>query len=265
MICDAHVHVGRYYKYTPGAGERDRVDFYYTPQHIADVLKSAGISEFIFSSISCQRHVPFDVVEREAHETVDAFGPGAHPFLWVTGFYFDKDPDLKVLDSGFWHGVKIHELETPWVKRRPKDIERILSVLEERDVPVQFHTGEDEGCYPHEILPFVMRHQNLRVDYAHCRPHKETIECLKRCQNLFTDTAFMPTECYPDLVSAGVDGQVMFGTDLPIQGGFYEGSLEKLYADELTAAKTAGYSERVMSNNFHRFLGQDNTVKLTDS
>ena len=74
----------------------------------------------------------------------------------------------------------------------------------------------------------------------------------------------MPTECYPDLVSAGVDGQVMFGTDLPIQGGFYEGSLEELYVDELTAAKTAGYSERVMSNNFHRFLGQDNIVKMTE-
>ena len=254
MICDAHVHVGWYYRYCGGVGERNREDYYYSPQLVTGILKAAGVKEFIFSSISCQRRPPYAEIEKEAIATVESFGSGAHPFYWVTGEFFDADPDFKVLDSGLWDGVKIHELETPWVKKRPKDLERILAVLEERDVPVQFHSGEDEGCYPHELLPFVKRHPNLRVDFAHCRPTAETIECLKECPNLYTDTAFMPPENYSMLISAGVENRILFGTDLPIQGGFYEGELSKLYDDDLTAASNAGYSDNVLSGNFKRFL-----------
>ena len=256
MICDVHVHVGWYYRYSAGVGERNREPHYYAPQFVSDILKSAGIDEFIFSSISCQRQLSYAAVEKEALYVVEAFGKGAHPFYWVTGAFFDADPDFKVLDSGIWEGVKIHELETPWVKTRPEDLERVLSILEERNVPVQFHTGEDEGCYPHEILPFVMRHPNLRVDFAHCRPCAETIECLKRCDNLYTDTAFMPTECYSLLISAGLEDRALFGTDLPIQGGFYDGELAKLYDNDLRAAQGAGYSEKVLHCNFKSFLNQ---------
>ena len=72
----------------------------------------------------------------------------------------------------------------------------------------------------------------------------------------------MPAEYYPELVTAGVEHQVMFGTDFPIQGGFYEWkspavrtALMRFYKDELTAAEDAGYSDAVMSGNFKRFLG----------
>ncbi len=260
MICDAHIHVGRYYRMTD-AETFDRSDFYYEPKVVADVLKRCGVDEFIFSSISCQRHVTIADVEREARETQEVFGSGAHPFYWVTGSFYDADPDFKILDNGFFEGVKIHELETPWVKERPRDLERILSVLEERDVPVQFHSGEDAGCYPHEILPFAQRHPNLRIDFAHCRPYKEMIECLKVCPNIFTDTAFMSAEHYPELVAAGVESQVMFGTDLPIQGGFYgwsdsdvTKSLEHFYREELAVVGAEEYSEAVMSGNFKRFM-----------
>jgi len=261
MICDAHIHVGRYYRLTD-PDTFDRSDFYYEPKVVAEVLKSCGVDEFIFSSISCQRHVTLEEVERETRETQAAFGKGAHPFFWLTGPFYDGDRDLKVLDSGLWEGVKIHELETPWVKERPKDLERILSILEERNVPVQFHSGEDRGCYPHELLPFAKRHPKLHIDLAHCRPYREMIECLKECPNLFTDTAFMPPEYYPELIAAGIESQVMFGTDLPIQGGFYPWkhddvgkALAAFYGEEISAARKVGYSEKVMGGNFKDFLG----------
>ena len=260
MICDAHIHVGRYYRLT-NPETFDRSDFYYEPRVIAETLKRCGVDEFIFSSISCQRHVSIADVEREARETQAAFGSGAHPFYWVTGPFYDDDPDFKILDNGLFEGVKIHELETPWVKERPKDLDRILSVLEERDVPVQFHAGEDTGCFPHELLPFAKRHPNLRIDFAHCRPYKEMIECLKECPNLFADTAFMLPEHYSEVVVAGVERQVLFGTDLPIQAGFYawaeedvSKALEHFYRQELNAVQAVGYSEDVMSQNFKRYL-----------
>lgn len=247
MICDAHVHVG-------DLGD-DRTAREFKPAEIAAILKAHGVSEFIFSSMNAQKGLPFEVIERDAVETKEAFGDGAHAFLWLAGRFYDADPELKALDSGIWDGVKLHEKETPWVKERPQDLDRILAILEERGIPVQFHTGEDVGCYPHELLPFVKRHPRLRVDFAHCRPCKETIDCLTDCPNLFTDTAFMPPEHYPELVAAGVEDRVMFGTDLPIQAGFYEGTLDELYANDLEGAKEYGYSEAVMSGNFHRFLG----------
>lgn len=259
-ICDAHVHVGMFYRLR-NPETYDRGDFYYEPKLLAEVLKSCGVSEFIFSSVSCQRHFSVGEIAREARETKAAFGADAHPFFWVTGQFYDADPDFKVLDSGLWDGVKIHELETPWVKERPKDLERILSLLEERDVPVQFHGGENIGCYPREIMAYVKRHPKLRVDIAHCRPYRETIECLKECPNLFTDTAFMPVERYPELVAAGVEPQVMFGSDLPVQGCFQQwetadvaAALTSFYQHELAAVRKAGYSEMVLSGNFDKYI-----------
>ena len=245
-ICDAHVHVGKI-----GDSRTKRA---FEPAEIASVLRGNGVSEFIFSSMNSQSGSPFEKVEKDALQTKEAFGEGAHAFYWLAGRFYDADPEIKVLDSGIWEGVKLHELETPWVKERPQDLNRILSILEERGVPVQFHTGEDKGCYPHELLPFAKRHPRLRIDFAHCRPVRETIDCLKDCPNLFTDTAFLLPEHYPELVAAGVEDRVMFGTDLPIQAGFYEGTIDELYRNDLEGALEYGYSEAVMSGNFRRFL-----------
>lgn len=62
MLCDAHIHVGRYYRLSYAA-TFGRSDFYYEPKVVADVLKRCGVSEFIFSSISCQRHVSLSEAE----------------------------------------------------------------------------------------------------------------------------------------------------------------------------------------------------------
>jgi hypothetical protein len=71
----------------------------------------------------------------------------------------------------------------------------------------------------------------------------------------------MSPEYYSELLDAGVESQVMFGTDLPIQGGFYDWvgddaskTLEHFYCKELAAVRIARYSEAVMSENFKRFL-----------
>ena len=87
------------------------------------------------------------------------------------------------------------------------------------------------------------------------------IKCLKECPNLFSDTAFFDPEHYPEIVAARVESQVLFGTDLPIQGGFYDWAdddvikaLEHFYRKELSAVRAAGYSEVVMGGNFKRYL-----------
>ncbi len=246
MICDAHIHVG-----TPGLGD---IPFEASPRFIADLLRKSGVGEFVFSSLSAQFGTLLKVLEREARETRGLFGEGAHPFLWLTGDIYDADPNLMALESGLWEGVKLHEGETPWVVERPADLDRVLGILEERCLPVQFHTGEDLGCHPCELLPFVKKHPKLRVDFSHCRPLNETIRCLRECPMLFTDTSFMPPENYAALVSAGVSDRVMFGTDFPGHVKFYEGKSGELYRNDIEGAVEYGYSEAVMAGNFFRFL-----------
>ncbi len=246
MICDVHVHVGH-----PGGG---RLPPEASPGFVAGLLKTCGVDEFIFSSLDSQLGAPFGVVEREAVETKAAFGEGAHAFLWLTGRFFDADPELKMLDSGLWEGVKLHGKETPWLEDRPGDLERILSVLEERGLPVQFHAGEDAGCRPRELLPFVRRHPGLRADFAHCRPCGEAIRCLREWPPLFADTSFMAPELYPQFVAAGVADRLMFGTDFPAHAARYEGNPGELYGNDVAGAREYGYSDAVMHGNFHRFL-----------
>ncbi len=248
MICDAHVHVG-----TPGNGD---IPPEASPRFVANLLKTCGVRAFIFSSLDAQMGVPFEVVKRSAMETREAFGEGAHAFLWLTGWYYDADPDLKALDNGIWEGVKLHERETAWVKGRPKDLERILCILEERGIPIQVHGGEDAGCRPSDLLPFFLKHPGLRADLSHCRPMAGTIRALQECPWLFADTAFMPPENYTALATAGVVDRVMFGTDFPAHLSFYEGTAEELYRNNLEGAREYGYSEAVMSGNFRRFIGE---------
>jgi len=249
MICDVHAHVG-----TPGNGG---VPPEASPRFVAGLLKRCGVAEFIFSSLDAQMGMPIEVVEREAVETREVFGKGAHAFLWLTGRYFDDDPDLTALASGLWEGVKLHERETPWVKERPRDLERILRILEERGLPIQIHAGEDAGCRPGDLVPFLRRYPRLRADLCHCRPLDDAIRALKECPWLFADTAFMPPENYAALVTAGVADRVMFGTDYPAHVSYYEGTAESLYRNDLEGAREYGYSEAVMSGNFGRFLGKN--------
>ena len=79
----------------------------------------------------------------------------------------------------------------------------------------------------------------------------------------------MPAEYYPELVAAGVESQVLFGTDFPIQGGFYEWAdadvamvLECFYRDELSVICAARYSETVMSGNFRKFLNEPELLEV---
>ena len=160
MICDAHVHVGYFerlnYEYP----------FYYSPRRISSILKRCGVNSFIFSSISSYlKIVNQKSIIDETVELKKEFGHGAYAFYWLSGEIFDNDRDLTCVDTEIFDGVKLHELETNWSKR-PKDLDYILSILEERKIPVQFHIGEDFGCYPNDYLPFVQKHSFFSLSHT---------------------------------------------------------------------------------------------------
>lgn len=247
MICDAHVHVG----YFGRLGYEE--PFYYSPRRISSILKRCGVDEFIFSSSSALfGYSETTAVHAEAAELKRCFGKGAHAFCWISGEMYDADRNLTFLENGIYDGVKLHELETKWSKR-PADFDRIMSILEERKIPLQLHTGENTGCYPHDYVPFVKKHPGLKVDFAHCRPGQETVDAMKEYPNLYTDTAFMPPDRLEMLEKNGVIDRVMFGTDLPVMQRFYDVQLTAYYRKVLKDFEAAA-SKEVMSLNFKKFL-----------
>ncbi len=247
MICDAHVHVGYFNRLF------HEQPFYYSPKRVSSILKRCGVDEFIFSSSSAHFGITdIESIHNEARETKKEFGAGAHAFCWLSGHMFETDKTLGFLDYGLYEGVKLHHLETPW-NVHPKELNYILSILEERDIPVKFHIGEDKGCYPGDYLPFVKKHNKLRVIFAHCRPGLETIDAMKECPNLFTDTAFMPPERIELLEKNGVADRVMFGTDLPVMQAYYDVQLTAYYRKVLKSFQTVA-NENIMAKNFKKFL-----------
>lgn len=247
MICDAHVHVGYF------ARRGYDKPFYYTPKRVTSILKRFEVSDFIFSSSSSHfGETDIEALHNEARETKKEFGAGAHAFCWIAGFMFEKDRQLSFLDNGVYEGVKLHHLETPW-STRPKDLNYILDILEERDIPVQFHIGQDIGCFPGDYLPFVKSHPGLRVDFAHCRPGQDTIDAMKECPNLYTDTAFMPPERIEMLEANGVADRVMFGTDLPVMQAYYDVGLTDYYRKIVKDFEKLA-SDGIMFGNFKKFL-----------
>ena len=247
MICDAHVHVGYFNR------RGYETPFYYSPKRVSSILKRCGVSDFIFSSSSAHFGVTdIQAIHNEAKETKKEFGEGAHAFCWLSGHLFEVDPQLSFLDTGLYEGVKLHERETTW-STRPKDLDYILSILEERDIPLQFHTGEDPGCYPRDYLPYIKKHPALRVDFAHCRPVQATIDAMKECPNLYTDTAFMPPERIELLEANGVADRVMFGTDLPVMQAYYDVQLTACYRKTVKEFLKLA-SDGIMFANFKKFL-----------
>ena len=250
MICDAHIHVGPFHHLRRGEWRLCR----YTPREVCHALKGAGVAHFIFSSLAAQRGVPYHAIAREARSVRRRFGPGAHPFYWLTAAYYREDPTLARLAEGPWEGIKLHGLETPWATAYPEELEHILTVAEARNLPVQIHCGEDPTVRPAVWLPFVLRHPGVRCDFAHLRPLEETLEALRRCPNLFVDSAFASVDTALQVCAAGFANRLLFGTDFPIQASYRPQALRKLYASQLRPEAKRLAAHCPCQETFCRFL-----------
>jgi len=208
---DAHVHMGYYSRL-----ERES-PWYYSPQRVLGVLNRCGVREFIVSSTCAQvPSVPIRDLNCEAWEMNRLAGSRAHVFLWVSAHVLAEDPQLTVLDGGLYEGIKLHEMETPWVRDRAKDLEWVLNLADEREFPVQFHSATIGTCRPKALARYARKFPNVRFDFAHCPDMPEMARVIADYPNVWTDTAYLPLERFPHLQDYEWHGRLMFGTDLPV-------------------------------------------------
>lgn len=244
---DAHIHVG-YYSRT-GCDE----PFYYSPKRIVGVLRRHGVEGFIVSSTCAQMAcISATDIMREAREMRRSAGVRVHQLFWLTGRFYDDDRELNVLDTGLYVGVKLHEMETPWMRLRRHDLERVLAIADERGLLVQMHTG-DENCYPKILAKMVAKFPNVRFDFAHCFPMNEMAKVIADCPNVWTDTAYMSIGSFPRLRDYDWHGRLMFGTDLPVWQAYEKVGLTKRYREYVRAFRETGL-EAAADAAFRKFV-----------
>lgn len=235
MLCDAHVHIGYYSR----KGRRE--PFYYSPRRILGVLDRCGVDEFIVSSTCAQvAEIGVDAIFREAREMKRIAGGRAHLFFWLSGHLYDEDPEMSWLDMGLFEGVKLHEVETPWMERRRGNLNSVLAAAEKRNMPVMFHAGLNTGCRPFELAKIACAHPSVRFNFAHCRPLDEMARVVSDCPNVWTDTAYMAIGDFPKLRDYDWHGRLMFGSDLPVWLAGDETGLTSRYRAYAKALRESG-------------------------
>ena len=247
-MIDAHVHVGYYSR----QGREE--PFYYSPRRVVGVLDRCGVDEFIVSSTCAQvEGIGIAGIMREAREVKRLAGRRAHVFFWLSGRLYDEDTEMRWLGSGLFDGFKFHEGETPWMQRRQKDLRRILSVADERGLPVMFHSDQGEWSRPLKLAKLAREFPSIRFNFAHCRPMDEMAKVMADCPNVWTDTAYMALDEFPKLSDYDWHGRLMFGTDLPVWQAHEDCSLTRRYRAYAKAFRAAGL-ERSADAAFRGFV-----------
>lgn len=224
---DAHVHVGYYSR----LGSRE--PFYYSPRRVAGVLRRCGVEDFIVSSTCAQvTCIPLADVLREAREMKRVAGAHAHQFFWLAGRFYDENRNLKVLDTGLYEGLKLHELETPWMGARRSDLGRVLAIAEERHFPVQFHCGPGP-CSPRALAKIAAKFPSINFDFAHCFPMDEMAAVMSDLPNVWTDVAWLADDAWARLGDYDWHGRLLFGSDFPAYHAKKGGGFTELYRKTL--------------------------------
>ncbi len=131
------------------------------------------------------------------------------------------------------HGLKFH----PYCSRLRVSDPRLnpyFEIARKYNLPILVHTAVDtyskikyleKVANKNKDLIFVAAHLELSSD------NKEALQALKRCPNLYGDTAWVNPSSLFEAKKLGVFNKIMFGTDNPIDG--YDTLNNPIYQDYL--------------------------------
>ena len=247
-IKDSHIHLGHFYdQYTP-------------PTELKDYLDSVGVECFAVSSTTiCAGR--YDKVINEVKELKRICNNRLRPVLWILpqmlidgGLNLFMDSDIQ------WRCLKIHPQLHPtiWLNYS-SELQQVVSLSSELQVPLLIHTGEKEGCNPLLYEKAFADYPYVTFILAHGRPLHETITMMKKYLNVWVDTAFMPTENIVMLCNERLSDRVLWGTDYPIPKYYYPNmDMKDYYLNLVNCLKEAVKPddfEKIICTNFEKLFG----------
>ena len=248
MLFDAHIHIGQFY------------DLNTSPEELMAFLDSVGVKRFAVSSTTvCEGD--YNKVLQEITTLQGLKGNSLLPVLWIVPEMMKDGGLFKMMDSGIcWRCLKIHPQLNPttWVDDST-EMKWVLSMASVLRKPLLIHTGEKEGCYPKLYEKAIASFPNVTFILAHGRPINDTIKLMKKYPNVWTDTAFMPTENIVKLCDEKMSGRVLWGSDYPIPKYYYpEANMKAYYLDlvqKLKDSVSRDDFELITHRNFEELFG----------
>ena len=200
-LSDAHIHVGQFN------------DIYTSPQEVVAFMQQADVEKYVVMSTTIWKE-DYEKVLHEMRELVTLAPHSALPVLWLTPHMLLDGKLDSMLQSGItWRALKVHG-NHPWSLN---GVNECALIAEELSLPLIIHTGDFPHCEAGVYKEIVKSHPNVSCVLAHCRPVNQAIEVMKECPNCYGDTAYTPLADIAKLISAGLEGQILFGTDYPMQ------------------------------------------------
>ena len=191
-MIDAHIHFGQYY------------EKYYKPIEVIDALYNNRITKIVCSSTTtCGENIGYyDIISEisELTEHTKTKNMAACILFWV-------NPKLGFEERYFFEanysGFKIHPRAHNWDlndKKTEKLCHKIFEYASKEKIPVLIHTGYDKIDEAKKFEIFFKIYSDVNFILAHGRPFNQIAKLLKKYNNLFVDTAFMPNENIIELI-----------------------------------------------------------------
>jgi len=200
-LIDAHIHVGQFN------------DIYTSPQEVVSFMQQAEVEKYAVMSTTIWTE-DYEKVLHEMRELVLLAPQSTFPILWLTPQMLYKGKLEMMLESGIqWYALKVHG-NHPWSLN---GVNECANIAEELQLPLILHSGGFQHCEAGVYKDIVKSHPNTTFVLAHCRPVDQAIGVMKECPNCYGDTAYTPLADIAKLISAGLEDQILFGTDYPMQ------------------------------------------------
>lgn len=244
---DSHIHIGHFF------------DIYTPPEDLVRFLNCVGVDKFAVSSTTtCEED--YEKVLDEFKVLVKLAGDRACPVLWITPEMIRSWVVFSMFDKGIeWRCLKIHPQLHPaeWLKGSPY-MNLVASIASIKRLPLLLHTGEMQGCFPEDHEWIIASRPDVTFILAHGRPLDQTLVLMNRYENVWCDTAFMPTENIVKLCNAGLTDRILWGSDYPIPKYHYPDADMKLYYSELVNALRTQVDEdsfnKITEHNFKKLF-----------
>ncbi len=242
LICDSHIHIGRF-----------EDGNYFSPEDICNKLKAMGIKKWAVSSLSTIDN-DFSIVAKEMHTLMNMAPEQTIPLLWVTPWMLNESYNLKKYDTIPFAGIKIHGFADSW-DSSGEPLWKVFRIALDRGLPVLLHTGGKPESDAIAYDKICSQFKESTVILAHGRPVEQAIKVMKNNPNVYADIAFMPVEHIIQLREHVDDNRIMFGTDFPLDGYYYpRDSITARYKKRVTTL-VKSFGENIFltwsNSNFH--------------
>ena len=220
MIIDAHAHIATW----PTLKESEKMILVSMEKYAIgfSIISDCDCSEFpsldkpshSVNSLLGLRHV-ISFVKKDPSRLGAAF--------WIRPVKEKVTPEMKEYikkNREYIYALKFHPFESQ-MKISDKRLLPYLELAREFSLPILVHTAKDEFSDIKMLANLANDNKDLNFIAAHlqlCSDNTDGLLALKKADNLYADTAWVPMKMAKKVLLTIGDNRIMFGSDNPIDG-----------------------------------------------